>query len=206
MALRLPELKKLVDGEGLHCFVDEERGALLLPMHGPHGRYQIVLVLELEGTFLQIRTISLHHCPTGHKHLEPVLQALLRMNYELRLVKFGWDPRDGEIVAYADLWIMDAAVTKAQFSRMLHNYLPALDVCYGRIVKTLETGKDPGPQDAAAAAAEAIAEASGGSLPEPLRRLLEPLLKAAGEAPGKGDGETEAEKKKKEKSGKVTKI
>ena len=97
MALRLPELKKMVEAEGLHYFIDPTRDALMLGMQGLHGRYQIVVVLELEGTFLQVRTIGLTHCPTGHANLVPLLQLLLRMNYELRLVKFGWDVKTTKV-------------------------------------------------------------------------------------------------------------
>lgn len=195
MALTRAELQKLVEAEGLRYFIDPSKDALMLGVQGQNGRYQFVMLLELDGTFLQMRTIGYHHCPSGHKHLLPVLQALLGMNYELRLVKFGWDVTDGEIAAYADLWIMDAKVTHEQLSRMLHNYLSAVDACYARIVQTLETGKDPGAQHPAAAVAAAL----GGSLPEPLRKLLESLEQAAGDAEKK-------EAKKKDSPKKVTKL
>jgi hypothetical protein len=200
MALTRAELQKLVEAEGLRYFIDPSKDALMLGVQGLNGRYQFVIMLELDGTFLQMRTIGYHHCPTGHKHLLPVLQALLRMNYELRLLKIGWDATDGEIVAYADLWIMDAQVTHEQMSRMLHNYVPALDACYARIVQTLETGRDPGAQDPAAA----VASMAGGSVPAPLRKLLESLEKAARDAGGAGEGEKGD--KKKESAKKVTKL
>jgi hypothetical protein len=200
MALTRAELQKLVEADGLRYFIDPSKDALMLGCQGLNGRYQFVIVLELDGTFLQMRTIGYHHCPTGHKHLLPVLQALHRMNYELRLVKFGWDATDGEIVAYADLWIMDAKVTHEQLSRMLHNYLPAIDTCYARIVQTLETGKDPGAMDPAAAVASMVGE----GLPAPLRKILESLEKAARDAGGAGEGEKGG--KKKEDAKKVTKL
>jgi hypothetical protein len=199
MALTRAELQKLVEAEGMRYFIDPSKDALMMGVQGHNGRYQFVIMLELDGTFLQMRTIGYQHCPTGHKHLLPVLQTLLKMNYELRLVKLGWDPRDGEIVGYADLWIMDGKVTKDQFARMLHNYLPALDVCYPRIVQTMETGKDPGAQDPAAT----VASLAGESLPAPLRKLLEGLEEAARRAGGEGK---EMGDKTKDGSKKVTKL
>jgi hypothetical protein len=198
MALTRAELQKLVEGEGLRYFIDPSKDALMLGCQGLNGRYQFVIVLELDGTFLQMRTIGYHRCPVGHKHLLPVLQTLGRINYELRLVKFGWDATDGEIAVYADLWIMDAKVTQDQLSRMLRNYMPALDVCYARIVQTMETGKDPGAQDPASA----VASMAGGSIPGPLRKILESLEEAARSAGGGG----EKGDKKKDSPKKVTKL
>jgi hypothetical protein len=201
MALTRAELQKLVEGEGLRYFLDPTRDALMVGCRGLHGRYQFVMLLEVGGTFLQMRTISYHQCPADHPHARQVLEALGRINYEVRLVKFGYDPSDGEIVAYADLWIMDNTVTQAQLSRMLGNYLPTLDLCYPRLVQTMETGKDPGAQDPASAAT-ALA---GGSLPEPLRALLASIDEATRRAGLDGD-EGGKDDKKKGGPGKITKL
>jgi len=203
MALTRAELQKLVEGEDLRYFLDPQREALLLGAQGAHGRYQFVIVLDLGGTFLQWRTIQLHHCPAGHKHILPVLQALMAMNYQMRLVKFAWDPTDGEIVAYADHWVMDGAVTQEQFSRMARNYLPTVDLAYHRVVQIMETGKDPGVEDPASAARSL----RGGELPEPLRRFLASLEEAArGAAPEGGDEGKDKKDRKKAPGERVTKL
>jgi hypothetical protein len=97
------------------------------------------------------------------------------------MAKFGWDESDGEIVVYADHWIMDGKVTQEQFSRMLHNYLPAVDLSYARITKAMETGKDPGELDP--------------------QQMLSLLLEQAGDAAD--DDETGDDKKKKPKTKKI---
>jgi len=55
----------------------------------------------------------------------------------------GWDPTDGEIVGYADLWLEDATLTQQQFGAMLGAFIPAIDLGHARIVTTMETGVDP---------------------------------------------------------------
>lgn len=184
MALTLAQLEKLVEGEDMRYFRDPTRDALMLGAKGISGRYQFVILLELEGQFLQFRTISYQTCTADHKHLKPVLQILGALNYRLRLAKFGWDESDGEIVVYADHWIMDGTVTQEQFSRILHNYLPAVDLSFLRIAKTMETGEDPGELDPA--------------------QILKMILEQVGG--GGGDDDEEKDDKKKKKQPKTKKI
>jgi hypothetical protein len=162
------ELKKLADGEGLKYFVAPDRPMLMMGFALIHGRYQILVPLELDGRFLQFRTLGYGTCPSDHPHLEAVLRVLMQLDYQLRVTKFGWDPSDGEIVAYADVWLEDGTLTQKQFSGILHCFLPGIDVNYPRITKTIETGTDPGefrPEDLLAAA----------GLPPELRAVLEGL-------------------------------
>lgn len=171
MALTLDQLKRLVEGEKLKYFVHPERPTLLLVFGGLHGKYQVAFSLELEGKFLQFRTAGYAECGSDHPHLPEVLKVLGHLNYQKRLVKFGWDPSDGEIMAYADAWIVDGTLTQAQFSRMVSNYVPTIDFASQRIQETLKTGTDPGEKDPA----EVISGMLGGDLPEPLRKLLEKI-------------------------------
>jgi hypothetical protein len=173
------ELKKLVEGEGLRYFLAPDRPVVMMGFALIHGRYQVALALELEGRFVQLRTLGYQYCPSDHPHLEAVLRLIASLDYQLRLTKFGWDPTDGEIAAYADVWLEDGTLTQKQFSGMLHVFLPGIDMSHARITKTIETGTDPGemkPEDLMAAA--------GAALPPELRAVLEGLAeKKPGEEP-----------------------
>ena len=172
------ELKKLAEGEGLKYFIDPDRPTLMMGVGGLNGNYQIVVPLELDGRFLQFRTVGYQSCPSDHPHLEAVLRVLGELDYKLRLPKFGWDPADGEIAGYADVWLEDGTLTQKQFSGILHCFVPGIDFNYPRITKTIETGTDPGdvkPEDLIAAA--------GAALPPELRTLLEGLGEKPSEEP-----------------------
>lgn len=162
MALNLAELEKLVKGEDMRYFRDPTRDALMSGAKGISGAYQFMILLELDGQFMQFRTVNYQYCKADHKYLKQVLEVLGALNYRLRLAKFGWDESDGEIVVYADHWVMDGTVTQEQFSRILHNYLPAVDLSYHRIAKTMETGNDPGELDPAQILEMILAQAGGG--------------------------------------------
>ena len=173
MALTMEGLRKLLEAVQLPYFIAPDRPAIMVGGEGMFGRYQVVIPLEMEGRFMQFRTIGYLRCTGDHKHLSEVLKVLAVMNYNRRLVKFGWDSTDGEIVAYADLWLMDGNITVEQFRRMVQNYFSVIDLGCGRIRAVLETGKDPGdmdPQEMMRAAT-----ASGG-LPEQVRKIMEKLL------------------------------
>jgi len=173
MALTMDGLRKLVDGQGLHYYLAPDRPALMLGVTGLNGRYQLTIALDVEGQFLQFRTVAYRHCAADHAHLSETLKVLAQLNYRFRLVKFGWDASDGEIVAYADTWIVDGDLTPAQFQRLIHSYFSGIDMHYPRIAKTIETGKDPGPPDLLAA----VERSMGSGLPAEMRKLLEDLVK-----------------------------
>ena len=144
MALTKERLQSLVTATGLKFFIDPNRDALFLAGQGMNGRYEFLILLELGGEFLQFRTLRYHTCASDHQHLNATLRVLGQINLQVRFSKFAWDPSDGEIVAYGDIWISDSDVTKAQMDRMLKSYLSIIVLQYARIDATIKTGKDPG--------------------------------------------------------------
>jgi hypothetical protein len=178
MALTLDELQQLLKAQSLQYFVHPERPAVMLSISGLGGSYRFVVTLEVEGTFLQFRSIEYLYCAAEHRHLGAVLRVLGEINYRARLVKFGWDPADGEIVAYADAWLQDGTLTSDQFGRMMHNYVSVIDISYPRITQTLETGKDPGEKDPFQALVEA---GKAGGLPGKLAELVKKIRERGGE-------------------------
>jgi hypothetical protein len=145
MTITIDQLKSLTSGVGIPYFIDPDRPALLLAINGLTGSYQVIAKIEVDGRFLQLRTKPNTYatCRADHAHIDAVLRVLLALDYSRRLVKFAWDVMDGEIVAYADLWLEDATLTQEQFKAMLSVYIPIMDLGHERIVKTIETGVDP---------------------------------------------------------------
>lgn len=143
MTITIEQLKSLAEREGLTYFVAPDRPALLANFGGLTGSYQVIILVELDGRFLQLRTLGYGKCPADHPHVDAVLRVLGALDYKYRLTKFGWDPTDGEIVGYADLWLEDATLTQGQFAGMLHALIPAIDQGHARIARTIETGVDP---------------------------------------------------------------
>ena len=144
MALTMNELKALLKTEGIRYFLDPDRPTIMFGVQGLNNSYQCIISVELDGEFLQFRTVRYLNCPSAHPSLTETLKVLGDLNYSKRIVKFGWDASDGEIVAYVDMWLKDNNLTEDQFSALIHNFLLAVDMTFLRLKNTVETGKDPG--------------------------------------------------------------
>jgi hypothetical protein len=170
MALSLTDLRRLADAAGLKYFVDPNRNTLMFFVTGIFGRYQAVIMLPVEGQFLQFRTMDYLRCPQDHEHRDAVLRLMATLNYNLRMAKFGWDEDDGEIVVYADTWVVDGTVTEKQFARIMQVYFQIIDVNHARLAGCLETGQDPGE----------VSPSTPGALSDRLREALERLTGRGG--------------------------
>jgi hypothetical protein len=174
MALKMDQLKRLLEAQDLRYFLDPRRDAIMLGASGIFGKYQSVILLEDEGKFLQFRSVAYLHCQASNPNLFSVLKVLGQINYQMRGIKFGWDPNDGEIAVYSDIWIQDGTLTQEQFARMLHVFFSGIDMNLIRIGQTIETGEDPGEVNPV----ELLDKAGehGSSLPSALKVLLDKLL------------------------------
>lgn len=183
MALSITDLRKLADTASLKYFLDPDQSALMAFVTGIFGRFQVVIMLHAEGQFLQFRTIGYLSCPRDHANLGEVLRLLTALDYQLRMVKFGWDEKDGEIVVYVDNWLMDASFTQQQFERVMRLFFRNIDLCYPRIKAVMDTGQDPGE----------VHPDKPGALSDQLREALQRLRRDQDDKAGKGaqkkDGE-----------------
>jgi hypothetical protein len=188
MAITMERLRGLLEAQGLHYFVDPSRNALFLGINGLGGTHQFFVMHELEGRFIQFRTLNYHSCPDHHPSLHALLELLAELNYRLRFVKFSRDPLDGEIVVYGDVWLMDGDLSNDQFAQIIQSYMSLLDYNHPRIRATLETGTDPGEMDPA----DVLRQADDGSLPPELQSVIDDLLaRLQAEAEGKDDQDGE---------------
>lgn len=185
MALTMEGLKALVEGEDFKYFLDPNRDAVMMGVTGLNGRYQLLILLAVEGKFIQFRTMGYHSCPLDHEHLEATLKVLGDLNFHLRFLKFGWDPSDGEVSVFGDAWIEDGTLTQKQFGRMAHAYLSMMDLNYARIDKVIQTGEDPGglpkPGEGGGGA--------GSGLPPELQAMIDRLIAKGGGGGGDDEGD-----------------
>lgn len=182
MALTLEELKRLMAAEGLGYFVDPNRPVVMCGARGLNAFYEFTVSLDLNGEFLQFRTMRYLHCPADSPRAEVVHKVLLDLNYQLRFVKYAWDSSDGEIVVYADVWLMDGTLTEKQFGRALANFVSSLDLHYPRVSKAISEGADVGLQTQTP-----LPPHLPEGIREKLRKLLEALGKRGGAEPATSD-------------------
>ena len=140
MATSIDDIKDFLDMKEVKYLYDADKEVFVMSF-APN----VLLVrLEENGEFLQFRTLNFYQYKTG-KYREQILQMLASMNYQRKLVKFGYDPDDGEINGCIDIPIEDATFTSTQFFRCMAALLEALEESRNRLMALLETGEDPGP-------------------------------------------------------------
>ncbi len=144
MAMTLDQLKDLMRAEGINFWLHPSEPRLQLGVWGIFGSFQVVISLEDEGKYLQVRAINYLACPATHPHLPAVLKAIAMINYQYRTVKYTWDPRDGEVAVFGDIWLLDGSVTQTQLGRVVAIFRSSLDWQYPRLRRIIETGEDPG--------------------------------------------------------------
>lgn len=169
--MRIDDLKKLADGHSLKYFTSPAAPQLLAIFGGLFGNYQVTMTVQSEGEFLQFRTQAYLTCKADHPWLKEVLRAIAHINCQKRMTKFGWDPGDGEIMAFADIWVMDGALTQKQFDRIVGGFIPTIDVGYGRLRQIISTGNDPG-DDGALLGASGASPGVMSSIAEKIQELL----------------------------------
>lgn len=172
--MKMETLESLLKGENLKYYLDPARPAAMLGFQGLLGKYQFVILLEMEGSFLQFRSVELARCPVEHPYLSEVLRVIGSIDHQFRFVKFGWDADGGEIVGYGDVCLAnDGTLTPAQFKQILRHYLTTLELGAKRISDTIDTGRDPGRISLAQLVTERLDKKGG--VPSQMRAVLEKI-------------------------------
>lgn len=103
-----------------------------------------------EGKIVQLRTVGWLSAPPG-RHRRAFLTALMDMNFTHKLVKYAVDPDDQEVVAYLDLVLADARLTRKQLERSLRTFTNCVGDARKRLEKIVDSGDDPGEEEDEAA-------------------------------------------------------
>jgi hypothetical protein len=147
MPATIEQIRGWFDASDVRYMVDPNDGSLMCGGTGDAGQHFMMrLYVEAEGRWVQLRSVGFLKCPPDHKHLQPVLRLVAFLNYEYRCLKLGWDQKDGEIAAYADLLVADTQPTQGQIFGLIGFFVARLSDVHPRLMVTLTTGQDPGEQ------------------------------------------------------------
>jgi len=144
MTCNQAQLVALLEAEDLQYYLIPNREGVMLTFTGSGHLFQFKIYIELDQRFVQFKSVNFLACPMDHPNLLTTLKVLGEANFRLRLMKFGWDPTDGEIAAYADIWLMDAEFTEEQFGRSIRAYMSILDDEYPKFKAAIDAGTSSG--------------------------------------------------------------
>jgi hypothetical protein len=130
---------------GLPCKFDETNHRLLSAIKTDNiPELLIVTQFAEDGRFLEIWMPGLLQISNDNVFKGPLLQTLATLHYETRLVRFAYNPSNGEIIASVELPLADAELTQNQLCQSLQLLLHLVDRSLPRLKTVLATGNDPG--------------------------------------------------------------
>lgn len=146
MAVNVQEIAKYLDQIGWDYRIEEEEDRIITGVEGDNLEdFMIVVQLDEDGKFFRVFAPHVLSGVKDHPHKDAILQTMLVISWETKMLQWEYDPSDGEIRAIIEFPIEDSTLTEQQFNRCLSGLVQLVDgVAIPRLQEVMETGHDPG--------------------------------------------------------------
>ncbi len=146
MAVNVQEIGAYLDQLGWDYRIDEEEERIVTGVEGDNVEdFLIVVQLDEDGKFFRVFAPQVLSGVKDHPHKAAILQTMLVISWETKMLQWEYDPSDGEIRAIIEFPIEDSTLTEKQFNRCLSGLIQLVDnVAIPRLQEVMETGHDPG--------------------------------------------------------------
>ncbi|MGE5658138.1 MAG: hypothetical protein ACM37W_16165 [Actinomycetota bacterium] len=150
MSVTLQEIACYLDNQEWDYQIDEENSRILTAVQADNvENFVIVIQLDEDGDFFKIFAPQVISGVSDHPYKPAILQTMLCISWETKMLQWEYDPSDGEIRAIIEFPLEDSTLTERQFNRCLRGLIHIVDeVAIPRLQAVMETGKDPGEEDA----------------------------------------------------------
>jgi hypothetical protein len=109
---------------------------------------RIIIELEEDGEFFAIYAPQVLAGVSDHEYKSAILQTMLSISWETKMLQWEYDPIDGEIRAIIEFPLEDAQLTERQFNRCLHALVQIVDeMALPRLLHVMATGVDLAAED-----------------------------------------------------------
>ncbi len=107
--------------------------------------FLIVVQLDEEGNFFRVFAPQILMGVQEHPYKGAILQTMLAISWETKMLQWEFDPSDGEVRAIVEFPLEDSILTERQFNRCLSGLIQIVDsIAMPRLKEVMETGQDPG--------------------------------------------------------------
>lgn len=150
MAATLEQVALYLDDLGWNYRIDEAEWRIVTNVYAENVQnFLIVVQLDEEGEFFKVFAPRVLSGVKDHPYREAILQTMLSISWETKMLQWEYDPTDGEIRAIVEFPLEDAEMTQRQFNRCLQGLVQIVDeMAMPRLETVMETGKDPGDLEA----------------------------------------------------------
>ena len=175
MAANLKQIAKYLDNLGWDYRFDEEEDRIITGVEAENIEdFLIVVQLDEEGKFFRLFAPQVLAEVKDHPYKDAILQTMLAISWETKMLQWEYDPSYGEIRAIIEFPLEDSLLTERQFNRCLSGLIQIVDtVALPRLQEVMETGEDPGNLDLGERLLLSIQEQAPGLL-----ELLEKAMEA----------------------------
>ncbi len=148
MATSLQQLAIYLDHKGWKYRLDETECRIYTGVKGENFEHLLIIIeLEEEGEFFSVYAPQVLSDIQDHIHKSAILQTMLSISWETKMLQWEYDPSDGEIRAIIEFPLEDAAMTERQFNRCLHGLVQLIDEIIPRLRHVMDTGFDSIDED-----------------------------------------------------------
>ncbi len=184
MAATLEQIATYLNKKGWKYRRDENANRILTGVYAENlPEFLIVIELDEDGEFFEVFAPRVLTGVKDHPHKAAILQTMLCISWETKMLQWEYDPSDGEIRAIIEFPLEDAILTERQFNRCLHSLVELVDeLALPRLQAVMETGEDPGDVHEGERLLLALQEESPGLL-SVLERAMEARKRRGRHAP-----------------------
>ncbi len=150
MGTTLKQIRQYLDQKDWKYRVDEESSRIITGVQADHvEEFIIVIQLDEDGEFFKLFAPQVIAGVKENPYKEQILQTMLSISWETKMLQWEYDPTDGEIRAIIEFPLEDSPLTERQFNRCLHGLIQIVDeIAMPRLKQVMSTGKDPGDIEA----------------------------------------------------------
>lgn len=146
MAATLEQIAGYLDQKGWKYRIDQESNRIITGVYAETiEQLLIVIQLDEEGEFFEVYAPRVITGVKDHPYKNEILQTMLCISWETKMLQWEYDPSDGEIRAIIEFPLEDAELTERQFNRCLYSLVQLVDeLALPRLQTVMMTGEDPG--------------------------------------------------------------
>jgi hypothetical protein len=147
MATTLDTIATYLDRRGWRYRLEADQSRIITGVTGENIESLTIFIrLREDGEYLDLCIPNLLSVK-DHVYKGVLFQTLLHLSWELKLLRWEYDPSDGEVRASVLIALEDNSLTERQFNRLLESLIDLVDrQSMPRIQSVLATGNDPGRQ------------------------------------------------------------
>jgi hypothetical protein len=149
MGTTLDQISTYLDQYGLTYQTQPEKSRILIQVSiNEDEKLLVVIQLDEGGRFFKLFAPEVLAGVQEHPHRAAILQTMLSISWETKMLQWEYDPSDGEIRAIIEFPLEDSTLTARQFHRCFSGLVEIVGSwALPRLHEVMETGIDPGDQD-----------------------------------------------------------